>query len=74
MSDSRGWIVNTILDTSATPGEVDAAMRAATPTELEAAAIELDLTLDWDEDRQRDLRGHMAHLREQWPGIDTAGA
>jgi hypothetical protein len=72
MSD-RGWIVNTMLDLQATDGEVDAAARAATPAELRCVQQELDMAVWWEELKIRDLRGAIAHIADQNPGLDEPG-
>jgi len=65
----RGWILATMLDLQATDGEVDAAAQGATPGELAAALSELDLAAWWHSQRINDLRGQLAHLREQHPEL-----
>jgi hypothetical protein len=66
----RDWVVETLLDLEATEGELQAAMRAATAARIEGAFTELRLRREWDELRLRDVRGKVAHMREQWPGIE----
>jgi len=63
--------VRTILDLDATRGEVDAAMRLANPIQLEVANLMLALAIGEEASRQREVRGKMAHLREQYPGIEN---
>jgi hypothetical protein len=69
----RDWIIRTMLNMEATDGEVDAAANAATPAEIEAALQELDLACWWQHQRELALRGAIAHMREQHPGIDAQG-
>jgi hypothetical protein len=59
----REWIMATLLDLEATDGELEAAMSAATPGEIEDAFTELDLRKWLRQSRQRDVRGALAHLR-----------
>ena len=65
----REWIVATLLDREATDGEVEAAVRAATPAELEGVQRELDMRIWWQGERIRDLRGAVEHLADQNPGF-----
>ena len=61
----RDWIIRTLLDPNATPEEVAAAARAATPKDREAALIQLDLSIAWDKDQRRDIQRRLAHLLGQ---------
>jgi hypothetical protein len=67
----RSWIIPTLLDLEATEGEVEAAAAAATPAELRCVREELDLSIWWEDLKARDLRGRIAHMADQNPGIDA---
>jgi hypothetical protein len=66
----RDWIVNTMLDLDATDGEVDAAARAATPSEIRRVLNGIDFAVWWNDRAIRDLRGQLAHLADQTLGIE----
>jgi hypothetical protein len=68
----RQALIDTILDLDVPEREWVAAAEPATPAELRAAMNELELALAWDRDQQHDLRGYLAHLREQHPGVENA--
>jgi hypothetical protein len=69
MTEDREWIIRTALDPQATRGEFEAAIRAATPAELRAIEDELEMATWFAELRQRDVRGKLAHLAEQYAGL-----
>lgn len=66
---SRDWIIATLLDPASTDGEVEAAVKAATPAELQGAREQLDMEIWWNDLRLRDLRGAIEHMADQNPGL-----
>ncbi len=68
----RDWIVRTALDVDAPEWAWKAALKAATPAELARILTQLEQTRHWAELDRRDIAGKLAHLREQWPGIETS--
>ena len=55
VTGDRGWILRTVVDPEATPGEVEAAWRAATSAEREGILTELRLAIWWEEEQLRDI-------------------
>ena len=55
VTGDRGWMPRTVVDPEATPGEVEAAWRAATSAEREGILTELGLAIWWEEEQLRDI-------------------
>jgi hypothetical protein len=60
-----------MLDPQAAPGEVDAALDAASPAEIERIRQQLDMEVWWTDLRVRDARGRVEHFSGQHSGLDA---